>query len=142
MRTPLLAAGACVLLLPLVAAPAASAHSGGPPGGEPLVCATDNYVKSCFEQNGDDFWVYDAEKDGRSAYISFTTSRGGSGSCRNSHGYGTWHECTFDMHESNANGTPNRVTWRHYTYDAQTNDYNYISGPYSAYVSSNPSWPV
>lgn len=130
-------------LIGSVFVPVADSHVGGPPSGEPKTCTgSDNYVKSCFEINGDDFWVYDDDRDFRSAVIFYETARGGTGECRNAHGIGKWHECLFDMNETGPSGCTNVVQWWHYTYDAQTNDYNYISGPYSSYVDTPPTCPV
>ena len=92
-------------------------------------CVSDNYVTSCFEYHGDDFWVYDGEKDGRSAVVIWWTSYGRTGTCRNKKGYGTWHECKYDMKEGET------VYWDHFTYDAETDDFNYISGTYECPIS-------
>lgn len=109
---------------------AASAHTGGPPTGEPLICSptqawsTDGYVRVCFEREGDDFWVYDARADGASAVVSWSTSDGEAADCRNSHGSGTWHECSYDLTEGET------VYWAHWTYDGDTGTWSYKSGGY------------
>jgi len=134
-RSALISLGLMVSVTLFGASPA-RAHSGGPPTSNDVICTgSDNIVASCFEQDGDDFWVYDAEADGRSAVVVWETSYGRTGSCRNSHTYGNWHECTYDMFEGDPVGSTS-VRWDHYTYDEGTDDWNYISGTYSARISS------
>lgn len=119
-----------ILVLAVGFASPADAHSGTPPGDS--VCAPDdNRVRSCFVQDTDNFWVRDTEQDGRSAVVVWSTRTGQSGSCRNSHGVGTWHACGYEFPKFTSGGSPNRVSWDHYTYDAETNDYNLISSGYS-----------
>src|SRR6478752_2974165 len=104
-----------------------------PPAGS--VCSgDDNRVNSCFTPDGDVFWVKDTEKDGRSSVAVWQTRDGRSGQCRNAQGYNTWQSCNYDFKEM-YNGRSNVVSWSNYTYDAETKDYNYISGGYSAYVN-------
>jgi hypothetical protein len=110
-------------------ASAAAAHPSGPPSHPATVCSYDDIVISCFEPNGDDFWVYDRESDGASAVARWWTSGGTSGSCRNSHGVTTWHECSYDLVEGQ------RVWWEHWTYDGDTGVWTFISGPNSMLIS-------
>ena len=112
-------------------APAALA---GPPAGS-RCSGDDNYVDVCFTQNGDDVWVKDTEKDGRSAVAVWRTRGGGSGQCRNAGGYGTWKRCDYNFAECLSGGANNYIAWNNYTYDAETRDYNFISGPYQVNVS-------
>lgn len=84
----------------------------------------DNYVVSCFAGVNQDFWVYDAESDGRSAVVDWWTSYGASGECKNSGGYGTWKKCAYSMTVGKT------VYWDHYTYDGDTGDWNFTSGTY------------
>lgn len=55
----------------------------------------DNWVRACFEANGDKLWVEDRNPDGHSVKAFFVTARGWVGDCRNAHGAGTWHACGF-----------------------------------------------
>ncbi|MFC5727981.1 MULTISPECIES: hypothetical protein [Nocardioides] len=121
---------ASTLALSVGFAAPAGAHTGAPPG-DAVCTGDDNWVRSCFVQDTDNFWVRDTETDGRSAVVFWSTRTGQSGSCRNAHGAGTWHMCAYDFPEFTSGGSPNRVYWDHYTYDAQTNDYNLVSSGYS-----------
>jgi hypothetical protein len=119
------------LLATLLTPAAASAHTGGPPN-EQLICSprqawsTDGYVRGCFEVQGDDFWVYDARADGASGVVVWWTTglNASYGECRNAHGNGTWHECTYDLHEGD------RIDWEHWTFDGDTGVWTYRSGGY------------
>jgi hypothetical protein len=129
-----LSAMVLAMLATIMLAPApASAHPGGPPK-ERLICSptnawsTDGYVRACFEVEGDDFWVYDGRQDDASAVVIWGTDNGQGGSCRNSHGYGTWHECKYDMFEGV------RVDWDHWTYDADTDNWQRRSGGYYTFA--------
>ncbi|TNM37595.1 hypothetical protein FHP29_17520 [Nocardioides albidus] len=82
-------------------------------------------------QDSDNFWVRDTEVDGRSAVVSWSARSGESGVCRNSHGANTWHACDYELPEFIAGGAPNSVAWAHYTYNAETNDYNLTSSGYA-----------
>lgn len=138
MRKAVAIIGTTLMLAALSAAPASAelgVASGGPPAG--AVCATDNYVKACFAQNGDDIYVYDAEKDGASAVARWSLSGGGSGFCRNQRGYGTWVKCDKNFTECFASGANNTFRWENWTYDADLADWNFISGPYAVWVSPN-----
>lgn len=126
----MISAGAVGALLAAGLATPASAHPGGPPSGPDMQCRYDAFVVSCFEQDGDDFWVYDAEQDSASAEIDWYTDYGRTGYCRNSHGVVTWHECTFDMAEGHT------VFWTHWTYDQTDGTKTYRSGTYTAPISS------
>lgn len=123
--------------LVLGTATAATAHTTGPPSGEPLFCISEQIVISCFEQDGDDFWVYDNEPDGRSAVVLWRTSYGRADECRNSHGYGKWHECTYDMAEGNPLGSTT-VCWQNYAVEFEVTppDYNATSGTRCERISS------
>jgi hypothetical protein len=112
------------------AASPAAAAAGGPPSGEPMQCHYDDYVVSCFEQDGDDFWVYDAEEDSASAVVKWWTDYGREGECRNSQGVVTWHECSYDMAEGHT------VYWTHWTFDGSKGIWTYRSGTYHAPISS------
>ena len=118
---------AFALILSVCLFSAVSAEAATPPWDCDRVA--DNYVVSCFSPETDDFWVYDAEKDGRSAVVIWVTSYGRTGICRNASGYGNWKRCGYDMREGET------VYWEHYTYDAETDDYNYISGTYYSPIS-------
>lgn len=120
----ILASVATALLVVAVADTPASAHTGGPPYLSTCV-PSDGIVESCFESEGDDFWVRDNEADGKSAAVKWRTDYGRTGKCINSHGSGTWHECMFDMAEGHL------VEWDHYTYDSDTGTWDLISSGYA-----------
>jgi len=124
-----------VVLVTLLATVFAGAGlaAAAPPAGS--VCSgDDNWVNSCFTPDGDVFWVKDTEKDGRSSVAVWQTRDGRSGYCRNANGYGTWKQCNYDFKEMYG-GRSNVVSWSNYTYDAETDDWNFISTGYSAYVN-------
>jgi hypothetical protein len=125
MRLRSVAVTVCTALSAIAVTPAAASAHPGLPNDPSLHCYPDDgFVKLCFEQEGDDVWVKDTERDGKSALVRW---RVGSrvGECRNAHGAGTWHECTYDFEES--------VTflWDQYTYDGDTGLYDLKSGSYS-----------
>jgi hypothetical protein len=126
-RTIVTLAASVIAATAMLSSPA-SAHPTGPPNDPRNVCPYDDIVISCFEANGDDFWVWDRESDGASAVVDWWTSDGESGSCRNSHGVATWHECSYDLTEGQT------VYWEHWTYDADTGAWDFISGPYQTVV--------
>src|SRR3954464_5256131 len=118
MRTARRLSVVLVTLVVTVLAGAGLAQAAPPAGS---VCSgDDNWVNSCFADNGDVFWVKDTEKDGRSSVAVWQTRDGRSGSCRNADGYGTWKSCNYDFAEMYG-GRSNVVSWSNYTYDAQTN---------------------
>lgn len=127
-KTFIAATGIAALAGSLLAAPPASAHTGEPPYNEALLCFTSTYVDSCFEFDGDDFWVRDNRADGRSAVVVWSTSYNRYGSCRNSHGAGKWHECKYDMAENQF------LYWDHYVYDGDTGSMQWVAGPYDAFT--------
>jgi hypothetical protein len=129
VRRMLVVVGATVLTLGIGATTAEAA----PPAGS-ACSGDDNRVNSCFTHNGDVFWVKDTEKDGRSAVARWQTRDGRTGYCRNAKGFGTWQQCNYDFKEMHG-GRSNVVSWENWTYDAETKDWNYVSGTYSAYVN-------
>jgi hypothetical protein len=116
----------------MFAAPAASAHSGGPTDACVLYTAT--IGSTCFEWNGDDQWVYDRPpSNGWSVGVEIRTDYGKIRWCVNSHGADTWHECNFDhledhcvqfrLYEQNGVGGPTR-NWTNWTRPISTSTGN------------------
>lgn len=128
--------GSCLLVVGTVilqAGAPALAHSGGPPKEGGVFCEGKDpgppyggLVASCFESHGDDFWVRDEEEDGARVGVYWRTSYGREGFCSNSHGYGRWHECKYDMKENTT------VTWWHYYYNRYYGTWMKASGPYES----------
>lgn len=101
----------------------ASAHTGGPPN-ESLDCWTYNgYYAICWEFSGDDIWVRDLFSDGESGYVTWETSYGRVGYCRNAHGHLTWHECLEDVREDTS------IRFTYYTFDQETGTVDWVFGP-------------
>ena len=111
-----LAGVAAVTAITAVAAPAASADESADPdyvktgtrvSGPANACsdgsnARNGHVKVCFAEVGDKLYVYDADRDGRSAYGEFdehfTAFAGGDyKACRNPYGEGTWAVCSYSI---------------------------------------------
>ncbi|WP_076261940.1 hypothetical protein [Intrasporangium flavum] len=88
-----------------------------------------NFVYSCYDRKYDNFWVYDGVKDGNSAVVRWSTQTGGSGSCRNAQGVGTWQRCSYDLAEYKADGTRNHVTWDEYRYDSAYDSWQLVTAP-------------
>lgn len=82
---------------------AKSATRGGGSDVSPLSqeCSLPDAVgnKTCFEDYGDKFRVYDGKKDGASAIAVWATDYGRAGQCISTLGGGTWGECNYDMRE-------------------------------------------
>jgi hypothetical protein len=57
------------------------------------------YGETCFEVDGDDQWVYDGDQNGWRVGVNIATDYGKIRHCENTHGEGTWHECTFNHDE-------------------------------------------
>lgn len=85
------------LALLFTGATAAQAHPTGPNPDQvkcwSWVSLGGHLGTGCFEWYGDEFWVRDTEPDGYSVKLYWESAQGWSGSCRNSHGYDTWHKC-------------------------------------------------
>jgi len=110
---------------------ASPAHAAGPPSGEPLECRYDtaNGVESCFEVDGDDFWVKDTRADGGSARVAWIDDWGSSVYCTNSNGAGKWKECNYDMPEGEL------LQWTNEVFDVSENEILYQSGWNGRYYS-------
>ncbi|MGG5258681.1 hypothetical protein [Phycicoccus avicenniae] len=124
------------IALVVLTAPTASAA----PPSRATCSPNDNYVKACLDPYNDQVWVYDAEPDGASAAMRWTTAAGGGpGWCVKSNGAGTWKVCDYDFVERYTAGDrtcPNVLYWGNWTIDRSRtpDDYDYISGTYSAYI--------
>ncbi|MEO3748396.1 hypothetical protein [Plantactinospora sp. B5E13] len=108
----------------------ASAHTGNPPSGchytNFFTGGGTNYGRACFEWEGDDHWVADLQGNGRRVGVDIQTNYGKYRNCENTHGAGTWHECTFDHLEEEC------VRWRGYEYDGDTGSFYNIT-PWSSW---------
>ena len=68
-----------------------------PLGGMPCVATSRSEV--CFEIEGDEIWVQDQERDGRSAIAFWATDGPRSGYCRNRSKFGNWAYCNKNFPE-------------------------------------------
>jgi hypothetical protein len=72
------------------------ATPGDPPSG--MECVGTSRSEVCFETEGDEIWVQDEKRDGRSALAAWAVD-GRFGYCRNWSGYSSWAVCNKNFPE-------------------------------------------
>lgn len=130
----IVAAALAVTALSVLAPTPASASAVAPPAAPDarLTCSRLSSwmpAYSCYDRKYDNFWVYDGEKDGYSALVKWRAQTGGTNTCRNAKGVGTWKRCAHNLLERRPNGARNHVTWDEYRYDKQQNHRQLLTAP-------------